>query len=116
VCRRRWRIRCSCATWRSQSNEPSGRVLGNLFYRGLAARPVHLGTTLRTTTRVVANRASSSGKQARGMVLLQVTAADAEGQVVLDTTAAHAREKIPRRRATTYGRPLSVRRSATSTS
>jgi citrate lyase beta subunit/acyl dehydratase len=68
-----------------QSTEPSGRVLGNLFYRGLAARPVYLGATLRTTTTVVAKRrASSSGRQARGMVLLHVTAADAEGQVVLD--------------------------------
>jgi citrate lyase beta subunit/acyl dehydratase len=68
-----------------QSTEPSGRVLGNLFYRGLAARPAHLGVTLRTTTTVVAKRrASSSGKQARGMVLLHVTASDAEDQVVLD--------------------------------
>jgi citrate lyase beta subunit/acyl dehydratase len=68
-----------------QSTEPSGRVLGNLFYRGLAARAVHLGVTVRTTTTVVAKRrASSSGGQARGMVLLHVTAADAEGEVVLD--------------------------------
>ena len=68
-----------------QSTGPSGRVLGNLFYRGLAARAVHLGVTLRTTTTVVAKRrASSSGGQVRGMVLLHVTAADAEGEVVLD--------------------------------
>ena len=68
-----------------QSTEPSGRVLGNLFYRGLAARPVHLGVTLRTTTTVVAKRrASSSGRQPRGMVLLHVTATDADGQIVLD--------------------------------
>jgi acyl dehydratase len=68
-----------------QSTEPSGRVLGNLFYRGLAARPVYLGATLRTTTTIVAKRrATSSGRQARGMVLLHVTAVDAEGQVVLD--------------------------------
>jgi citrate lyase beta subunit/acyl dehydratase len=68
-----------------QSTEPSGRVLGNLFYRGLAARPVHLGVTLRTTTTIVAKRRTrSSGRQARGMVLLHVTAVDAEGQVVLD--------------------------------
>jgi citrate lyase beta subunit/acyl dehydratase len=68
-----------------QSTEPSGRVLGNLFYRGLAARPVHVGVTLRSTTTVVAKRrASSSGEQARGMVLLHVTAEDADGQVVLD--------------------------------
>jgi citrate lyase beta subunit len=68
-----------------QSTQPSGRVIGNLFYRGLAARPVHLGATLRSTTTVVAKRrASSSGRQARGMVLLHVTSADSEGQVVLD--------------------------------
>jgi len=67
-----------------QSTEPSGRVLGNLFYRGLAARPVHIGTTLRTTTTVVAKRRVSNAKVARGMVLLHVTAADADGQVVLD--------------------------------
>jgi citrate lyase beta subunit/acyl dehydratase len=68
-----------------QSTGPSGRVLGNLFYRGLAARPVHLGVTLRTTTRVVAKRrASSSGRQPRGMVLLHVTAVDADGRIVLD--------------------------------
>ena len=68
-----------------QSTQPSGRVLGNLFYRGLGARPVHLGVTLRTTTTVVAKRRSrSSGGQPRGMVLLHVTAVDAEGQVVLD--------------------------------
>src|ERR671914_522687 len=31
-----------------QSTQPSGRVLGNLFYRGMALAPVRLGTTLRT--------------------------------------------------------------------
>jgi citrate lyase beta subunit len=68
-----------------QSTGPSGRVLGNLFYRGLAARPVYLGATLRTTTTVVAKRRTSpSGRQARGMVLLHVTAAAADGQVLLD--------------------------------
>ncbi len=67
-----------------QSTGPSGRVLGNLFYRGLAARAVHLGLTLRTTTTVVAKRRASSGRQPRGMVLLHVTAVDADGQIVLD--------------------------------
>jgi citrate lyase beta subunit/acyl dehydratase len=68
-----------------QSTGPSGRVLGNLFYRGLAARPVHLGVTLRTTTTVVARRrANSTGRGPRGMVLLHVTAVDADGEVVLD--------------------------------
>jgi citrate lyase beta subunit/acyl dehydratase len=67
-----------------QSTQPSGRVLGNLFYRGLAARPVHVGETLRTVTTVVAKRRASSTKVARGMVLLHVTATDADGAVVLD--------------------------------
>jgi citrate lyase beta subunit/acyl dehydratase len=64
-----------------QSTEPSGRVLGNLFYRGLAARPVHLGATLRTTTTVLAKRRT---RQARGLVLLHVTALDADGEPVVD--------------------------------
>jgi len=64
-----------------QSTLPSGRVLGNLFYRGLAARPLHLGATLRTTTTVVAKRRTSG---ARGIVLLHIIAVDADGQTVLD--------------------------------
>ena len=66
-----------------QSTQPSGRVLGNLFYRGLAARPVHLGATLRTTTdgRRQAAR-QPSGRIARGMVLLHITALDASGHTV----------------------------------
>ena len=68
-----------------QSTAPSGRVLGNLFYRGLAARPVHIGTTLRTTTTVVAKRRTSpSAGTPRGMVLLHVTSADADGGTILD--------------------------------
>ncbi len=68
-----------------QSTEPSGRVLGNLFYRGLAGRPVHLGATLRTTTTIVAKRrASRSGQAPRGLVLLHITSLDAEGETVLD--------------------------------
>jgi acyl dehydratase len=65
-----------------QSTFPSGRVLGNLFYRGLAALPVQLETTLRTTTEVVAKRRTKDGR--RGMVLLHVTATDEGGRVVLD--------------------------------
>jgi citrate lyase beta subunit/acyl dehydratase len=68
-----------------QSTEPSGRVLGNLFYRSLVARPVHLGTTLRTKTTVVAKRrASSTPGRPRGMVLLHVISVDADDRVVLD--------------------------------
>jgi citrate lyase beta subunit/acyl dehydratase len=64
-----------------QSTEPSGRVLGNLFYRGLACRPVAVGTTLRTRTEVVALRSASRG---RGVAALRVTTTDADGQAVLD--------------------------------
>jgi acyl dehydratase len=68
-----------------QSTEPSGRVLGNLFYRGLVARPVHVGMTLRTTTTIVAKRRASSTKgPPRGMALLHVTSVDVDGRVVLD--------------------------------
>jgi citrate lyase beta subunit/acyl dehydratase len=64
-----------------QSTAPSMRVLGNLFYRGLGARPVPLGTTLRTTTEVVARRVASKG---RGIVALHVRTVDAAGAAVLD--------------------------------
>jgi citrate lyase beta subunit/acyl dehydratase len=64
-----------------QSTAPSARVLGNLFYRGLGARPVAVGTTLRTTTEVVARRDASRG---RGIVVLRVTTVDARGEPVLD--------------------------------
>jgi acyl dehydratase len=68
-----------------QSTEPSGRVLGNLFYRGLVARPIGVGTTLRTTTTIVAKRRASSTKgRPRGMALLHVTSVDLDGRVVLD--------------------------------
>lgn len=64
-----------------QSTGPSGRVLGNLFYRGLAARPVPVGATLRTTTEVVARKTASRG---RGVVALRVTTVDGAGAPVLD--------------------------------
>ncbi|MDX6701321.1 MAG: hypothetical protein QOF26_1547 [Baekduia sp.] len=64
-----------------QSTAPSARVLGNLFYRGLGARPVPVGTTLQTTTEVVARRDASRG---RGIVVLRVTTVVADGEPVLD--------------------------------
>jgi acyl dehydratase len=64
-----------------QSTAPSARVLGNLFYRGLGARPVPVGTTLRTVTEVVARRDASRG---RGIVVLRVTTVDEHGEPVLD--------------------------------
>ena len=64
-----------------QSTAPSGRVLGNLFYRGLAARPVAVGATLRTRTEVVALKSASRG---RGVVALRCTTTDEAGNPVLD--------------------------------
>jgi citrate lyase beta subunit/acyl dehydratase len=64
-----------------QSTAPSMRVLGNLFYRGLGARPIPLGTTLRTTTEVVGRRATSGG---RGIVVLHVRTVDGRGAPVVD--------------------------------
>ncbi|WP_344601829.1 acyl dehydratase [Sporichthya brevicatena] len=64
-----------------QSTAPSGRVLGNLFYRGLAARPVPVGTTLRTRTEVVALKTASRG---RGIAALRCTTTDSDGTPVLD--------------------------------
>lgn len=64
-----------------QSTAPSGRVLGNLFYRGLACRPVPVGATLRTRTEVVALRTASRG---RGVAALRITTVDADGRPVLD--------------------------------
>jgi citrate lyase beta subunit/acyl dehydratase len=64
-----------------QSTAPTGRVLGNLFYRGLGCRPVRVGTTLRTRTAVVGRRDVSGG---RGIVVLRVTTTDGNGDVVLD--------------------------------
>ena len=64
-----------------QSTAPSARVLGNLFYRGLGARPVPVGTTLHTTTTVAGRRTASGG---RGIVALRVSTVDADGTPVLD--------------------------------
>jgi acyl dehydratase len=70
-----------------QSTEPSQRVIGNLFYRGLvASRPVHLGDTLRTRTEVVASRQNrpKPGRPAAGTVVLRVTTENQRGETVLD--------------------------------
>ena len=63
-----------------QSTEPSGRVLGNLFYRGMALAPVRLGTTLRTRTEVVAIEPTRDG--ARAKVTLRATTTDAAGKLI----------------------------------
>jgi len=70
-----------------QSTEPTFRVRGNLFYRGLVLqRPVHVGDTLRTTTEVVGlkqNRPHSDGS-ASGLAALRIRTADQHGEPVLD--------------------------------
>jgi 2-methylfumaryl-CoA hydratase len=68
------------STWASQ------RVRANLFYRGLVLRrPVYLGDTLRTVTRVVAlrqNRAQT-GRPATGVAALEITTHNQHGDEVL---------------------------------
>ncbi len=94
-----------------QSTAPSGRVLGNLFYRGLAARPVAVGTTLRTRTEVVALKTASRG---RGVVALRCTTTDSDGNPVLDfwrCPLLPARGSDPPQHSddlTTVGRPVDV--------
>jgi acyl dehydratase len=63
-----------------QSTQPSGRVLGNLFYRGMALAPVALGMTLRTRTEVVAIEPTRDG--ARAKVTLRATTTDASGRLI----------------------------------
>jgi 2-methylfumaryl-CoA hydratase len=67
-------------TWASQ------RVRANLGYRGLRLlRPVYLGETVRTVTRVVGARSNAArpGRAATGVVALESTTYDAHGERVL---------------------------------
>ena len=67
-------------TWASQ------RVLGNLFYRGLLIRkPVFLGDTLRTCSRVVARRQNRrrQGRAASGMVVLEIEARNQRDELIM---------------------------------
>jgi acyl dehydratase len=70
-----------------QSTEPTFRVRGNLFYRGLVLqRPVHIGDTLRTRTEVVAlkqNRPRPDGA-GTGLVALRIRTVDQHDRPVLD--------------------------------
>lgn len=70
-----------------QSTEPSRRVLGNLFYRGLVLlRPVFVGDTLRTTTEIVAlkqNRPRGDGG-ATGLAVFRIRTSNQHGAPVLD--------------------------------
>lgn len=70
-----------------QSTDPTQRVLGNLFYRGLVLqRQVHIGDTLRTRTEVVALKENrrKPGARATGLVLLRIRTVDQEERPVLD--------------------------------
>lgn len=70
-----------------QSTLPTGRVIGNLFYRGLVLRRwPRIGDTLRTTTEVVALRdnAQRPGRNPTGLAALRVLTVDQEGRPVLD--------------------------------
>jgi acyl dehydratase len=68
-----------------QSTVATGRVIANLFYRGLLLRrPVRLGDTLRTTTEVVARRENRS--RPTGLAVLRIRTVDQEDRPVLDFT------------------------------
>jgi len=70
-----------------QSTEPTQRVLGNLFYRGLVLlNQVYRGDTLRTSTEVVAlkqNRPRKDGS-ASGLAVLRIRTRNQRGEEVLD--------------------------------
>lgn len=70
-----------------QSTQLTQRVIGNLFYRGLALRRApRIGDTLATTTEVVALRQNSAkpGRAATGLAVLRIRTVDQEGRQVLD--------------------------------
>jgi acyl dehydratase len=69
-----------------QTTEPTQRVKGNLFYRGLVLEiPVFIGDTLRTTTEIVAVRQNrpKEGRPATGMAVLQVHVENQDGATVM---------------------------------
>jgi len=69
-----------------QTTEPSQRVLGNLFYRGLVLqRPVFIGDTLTTSTEIVARRQNrpKPDRDATGIAVLQVHVENQHGETVL---------------------------------
>lgn len=69
-----------------QTTGPSQRVMGNLFYRGLVLlRPVFLGDTLSTTTKIVALRQNRPrpGRAASGMAIFEVHVENERGETVL---------------------------------
>jgi acyl dehydratase len=72
-----------------QSTVATGRVIANLFYRGLLLhRPVRLGDTLRTSTEVVARRENRvrEGRRPTGLAVLRIRTVDQHDRPVLDFT------------------------------
>ncbi len=70
-----------------QSTLLTGRVIANLFYRGLMFRRFpRIGDTLHTTTEVVALRQNRArpGRAATGLAALRVRTTDQRGDAVLD--------------------------------
>ncbi|MGE4426093.1 MAG: acyl dehydratase [Solirubrobacteraceae bacterium] len=70
-----------------QSTGFTQRVRANLFYRGLVLhRPVRVGDTLRTVTRVEALRENRrrEGREPTGLAVLRITTVDQEDRSVLD--------------------------------
>jgi acyl dehydratase len=66
-----------------QSTVATGRVIANLFYRGLTLRRApRIGDTLRTTTEVVALK--QNGTRPSGLAVLRVHCTDQEDRDVLD--------------------------------
>jgi acyl dehydratase len=66
-----------------QSTLVTGRVVANLFYRGLVLHRLPLlGDTLRTTTHVVALKQNAS--RPTGLAVLRIQTVDHEGRTVLD--------------------------------
>ncbi|MCB1645643.1 MAG: hypothetical protein KDI36_09330 [Pseudomonadales bacterium] len=69
-----------------QTTIPSQRVMGNLFYRGLVLKsPVYVGDTLSTRTTVVGLRQNSlkPGREASGMVALEMHVTNQRAETVL---------------------------------
>ena len=69
-----------------QTTYASQHVKGNLFYRGLILqRPVHIGDSLYTTTKVVGLKQNKAkpGRDATGMVALEMTTVNQRDEVVL---------------------------------
>jgi len=69
-----------------QTTWASFRVKANLFYRGLVLRrPVFVGDTLRTVTKIVAlkQNAAKAGRAATGLVGLEIVTTNQHGDIVL---------------------------------